>query len=133
MAVGRQDYQAGVVPVKSGYSLSQTPYFDTEGKNIDSSEGKEFCKYTVPIGYQLNVCGYRVIASIPFINIFTIFIDTTIIMNRVFDFDLNDNFPEGANLIIKGGETFKIVLFNMDEITQFFYAQVFGFTEQIET
>ena len=65
MAVGRQDYQAGVLPVKSGYSLAQTAYFKSYGANVITGNSAWLCSYTVPVGYQLIITGYTISTAFP--------------------------------------------------------------------
>ncbi len=133
MAVGRQDYQAGVVPIKSGYSLVQTQYFDWQGYNVVAGDTWDFCEYTVGAGYELHVQGYRIFCNFPFIHLMYIRINLSQYLGREFDRELNDNFPEGATLVVVGGDTFKIQVKNQDTVATWVYVQVFGYLEQIET
>ena len=131
MAIGRQDYQAGVVPIKSGYSLSQTKYFDHEAKTLSQGQTKSFCEYTVGAGYRLNVCGYRVFASFPGLHNVFVYIDAAIIMYFRLDMEVIDNFPEGATLEVEAGELFKVAITNADELEQEYNVMIYGYLEQL--
>ncbi len=133
MAVGRQDYQAGVVPIKSGYSLVQTQYFDWSNLPIVAGATGDFCEYTVGAGYELHVQGYRIFCDVPFINLMYIRINGAQYLGREFDMELNDNFPEGATLVVVGGDTFKIQVKNQDTVTTNVQVLVYGYLEQVET
>lgn len=133
MAVGRQDYQAGVVPIKSGYSLAQTTYWDYDGDTIASEDDGYMCEYTPGAGYQLNICGYRVIGQWPYMQALWVHVAAEVVMVREFDFEIQDNFPEGAMLVIQAGQLFRLQVHNRDEITQTFTALVMGYLEQIES
>ena len=133
MAIGRQDYQAGVVPIKSGYSLSQTPVFHFEGRDIAAYGSQDFCVIPVGAGYKFVVCGYRVSGEWPYINNCWIKVDGTTVMFRRFDMDIVDYFPDGGQLVVGADKIFKITLDNRDEIQQNFSVIVLGYMEQIET
>lgn len=133
MAVGRQDYQAGVVPVKSGYSLSQAKYFDWQNTDVAVAGNEDFCEYTVPAGYELHVLGYRIFAVIPFIHRMILRINAAQYLGREFDTEVSDNFPEGADLVVDAGDTFKIVIYNNDSVIVKFFVMIYGFLEQIES
>ena len=133
MAVGRQDYQAGVVPIKSGYSLAQTQFFKWQNKNVAAAAVVDFIEYTVPTGYQLHIQGYRVFCTVPFINEFWIRVAGTQIVGRQFDTEITDNFPEGATMVVTAGKEFKCQVENKDTVTTLAYIIVYGYLEQIET
>ena len=82
MAIGRQDYQGGVVPSKSGYSLAQTNYFKYEYLNISSLGSADFCEYTPAAGYRLNVCGFRVIAAKAYTHTMFLYVGGALIFYR---------------------------------------------------
>ncbi len=131
MAIGRQDYQAGVVPIKSGYSLSQTKYFDFQTRNMDPIDIEDFCEYTVAAGYRLNICGYRVFAQWPCPHVCFVMINAAIKMYFRFDTVMIDNFPEGATLEVEAGETFKIVIQVSDDIGAEVNVMIYGYLEQL--
>ena len=133
MAVGRQDYQAGVVPVKSGYSLVQTPYFDSETSVLDPEETNTYCEYTVPAGYQLMVGGYRISSNKPYIQAYTFLINAVVQIQNYFDMLIMDNLPENSPLKIAAGQTVGIFVGNSDEVAHTFTVTLFGYLEQIET
>jgi len=133
MAVGRQDYQAGVVPVKSGYSLTQTPFFENEVKAVQPAGNGVFCEYTVGAGYELHVCGYRISSNKPFQQIYAIVLDAHVELQCHFDMNIIDNFPDNSPMIIEAGETVSIVLYNSDEVAHTYSATLFGYLEQIES
>jgi len=131
MAVGRQDYQAGVVPIKSGYSLSQTPYFDSEGVSIAHGLTYYLCSYTPGAGYNLNITGVRVTTDFPGFQFFTLDIDGATIFAKYYDSIIIDNLPEGSHLIVKAGETVRIKVWNETTITTVYYGEIIGYLEQI--
>ena len=133
MAVGRQDYQAGVVPIKSGYSLAQTQFFKWQNYNIASGVTTDFIEYTVPVGYRLHIQGYRVFCTVPFINEFWIRVGGTQLLGRQFDTEITDNFPEGASMVVTAGNEFKCQVKNQDTVSTKVYVIVYGYLEQIET
>lgn len=133
MAVGRQDYQAGVVPIKSGYSLNQTPYVDRDGQTITNGGTANFCSYTVPVGYQLVVTGIRVSTSKPIINTCYMLIDAAIFYGYYWDLLLIDNYPDSGSIIVDAGETIKLQVSNADAMNKWFEAMLIGVIEQIES
>ena len=133
MAVGRQDYQAGVVPIKSGYSLVQTSFFKWFNKDVAGGGSDDVCTYEVPVGYQLNLAGYRIVATAPFLHHFNIYINAGQVFGREFYTEVLDNFPEGVTMTIAGAEVFKITIDNRDTVSTKFYATIYGYLEQIES
>ena len=133
MAVGRQDYQAGVVPIKSGYSLAQTSFFKWFNLDLASGATADFCTYTVPVGYQLNLAGFKVVCTKPFIHLMTLYIDLNQVYGYEFYTDISDIFPEGVTMVITAGQTFKVVIDNQDFVTSKFYVNIYGYLEQIES
>lgn len=133
MAVGRQDYQAGVVPIKSGYSLMQSPYFDNETHLVAAAADDEFCNYTVSAGYQLMICGYRLSSNLPFQQIYVLIVGGTVQIQNHFDMALMDNFPDNSPLKVAAGEEVKITIYNSDSVVHWFAATIFGYLEQIES
>jgi len=133
MAIGRQDYQAGVVPIKSGYSLTQTPFFKYETFPVVAGTSHNFCEYTVVAGYQLMVCGYRINSLIPFIQLYRLKVGGTSQLQNLFDTSVLDNFPENSPLKVAAGEEVLIQIFNEDTVTHIMYVTIFGYLEQIES
>ncbi len=133
MAVGRQDYQAGVVPIKSGYSLSQSDHFKWYNYDRPAGGNVDFCTFTVPTGYELHICGYRIISELPFLHYYEFRVDASQIFGGLFYSQIIDNFPAEVVKVVTAGQTFKIVVHNNDSITVKFYALVLGFLEQIES
>ena len=133
MAVGRQDYQAGVVPIKSGYSLNQTPYVNRDGKSINPGLTADFCRYTPSVGYQLVVTGLRVTTSTPIINLCYVLIGASIFYGYYWDLLLIDNYPDSGSIIVKAGETIKLTISNADANQKWFEAMLIGVLEQIES
>ena len=114
MAIGRQDYQGGVVPSKSGYSASQTNYFKYEYLNISAGLTATFCEYTPAPGYRLNVCGFRIVAAKAFTHMMYLNVGGALIFYRYFDTEVMDNFPEGVTLTVEAGEEMNIQISNID-------------------
>jgi len=133
MAVGRQDYQAGVVPIKSGYSLKQAPYFDTYGINVIEGNSAYLLTYTVPVGYQLNVTGFRLSTNFPGTQVLMLEIDGTVKMVKYYDTLVIDNFPDGSHLIVVAGETVRIKVTNNFPGVNWYWGEILGYLEQIES
>ena len=133
MAVGRQDYQAGVVPIKSGYSLVQSSFFKWFNKDVTTGSTEGFCTYTVGVGYQLNLAGYRIVATLPFLHHMGLYINGAQVFGREFYTEVLDNFPEGITMTIMAGQEFEIRITNQDTVTVKFYATIYGYLEQIES
>ena len=133
MAIGRQDYQAGVVPIKSGYSLAQTQFFKWQNWDIASGVTTDFVSYTPSTGYRLHIQGYRVFCTVPFINEFWIRVGGTQIVGRQFDTEITDNFPEGATMVVTAGKEFMCQVQNKDSVTTKAFVIVYGYLEQIAT
>ncbi len=133
MAVGRQDYQAGVVPIKSGYSLVQSAYFDNETDLVAAAGSGSLCEYTVAAGYQLMVCGYRLSSNKPFQQIYTLLVGGSVQIQNHFDMALMDNFPDNSPMKVAAGEQVKIIMYNSDSVVHWFAATIFGYLEQIES
>ena len=132
MAIGRQDYQGGVVPSKSGYSLAQSNYFKYEYLNISSLASADFCEYTPAAGYRLNVCGFRVIAAKAYTHTMFLYVGGALIFYRYFDTEIMDNFPESVTLTVEAGEEFKIQVANQDSLLAWFDVAVYGYLEQLK-
>ncbi len=133
MAVGRQDYQAGVVPIKSGYSLVQNPASLKGGGDIASGGSDDYCEYTPSAGFQFNVVAIRVFSALAFMNRMSVYIASTRVIYRYFDTENIDTFPEGYQLVVTAGKEFKITVENKDGVTARFDCSVYGFLEQIES
>ncbi len=131
MAIGRQDYQGGVVPSKSGYSLAQTNFFKYDYGSLGSTLGGDFCEYTPAAGYRLNVCGFRIVARTAFTHQMFLYVDGAIIFYRWFNTEVMDNFPEGVTLTVEAGEELKIRIVNEDSITAWFDLSIYGYLEQL--
>lgn len=130
MAVGRQDYQAGVVPIKSGYSLSQTPHFKTDGIQVFQGADGYLCTYTVPVGYELNVTGFRISTDFPGIQFLVLQVDGNTKMAKFYDSLIVDNFPEGSNLVVERGEVIRIKVTNSMVGTNWYWGEMLGYLEQ---
>ena len=131
MAIGRQDYQAGVVPIKSGYSLMQTPFFKADWVAVANGADDVFCSYTVVAGYRLNVTGIRVSSIFPGIQIaaFRAADDRWMIFN--YDMSVIDNFPEGSPYIVNAGEVVELEVWNATGIDTQYYGSILGYLEQL--
>lgn len=131
MSIGRPDYQGGVVPIKSGYSPSQTPYFDSDGIAKLYQTTANLCPYTVATGYQLIITGFSISCNQPGIQDVWFLIDEVVTLYKYFDTVLFYHFPEGSHFIIAAGSTIQINAFNNSPETCWFYAEVLGYLEQI--
>jgi len=131
MSIGRQDYQAGVVPVKSGYSLVQSNYFDYESAPLAAAFSAHYCEYTVAVGYRLNVCGFRVTADKAYTHFLRASVAGSSKILTFFNTSVMDNFPEGVTLTVEAGEEFRITMYNEDIISVIFSVSVYGYLEQL--
>ena len=133
MAVGRQDYQAGVVPIKSGYSLMQTPFYKGEQAILADGEQAFLCSEIVSTGYQLQLSGVRFSCNIPGIQMVNYVFGGYYSIGRYFDMSFIDNFPESSPLIFVATMAVSIYIKNETGETVTYYGELFGYTEQIET
>ena len=132
MAVGRQDYQAGVVPIKSAYSLAQTPFYKGE-EAILADDGEAFmCAYIVSTGYRLQLSGVRFSCSIPGIQMVNYVFGGYYEIGRYFDMSFFDNFPEQTPLVFDSAMLVTIYMKNLTGETVTYYGELFGYVEQIE-
>lgn len=131
MSIGRQDYQGGVVPSKSGYGYAQTNFFKYQNVILGSGVTGTFCAYTPAAGYQLNVCGFRIATLMPFIHTMFLRVGGAIQFSRAFDTEIMDNFPEGSTLTVAAGQEVQITVKNEDAVTDWFYVAVYGYLEQV--
>lgn len=133
MAVGRADYQAGVVPIKSGYSLMQSPYVNYESDDIASSSDDSLCAYECPVGYRLQITGIRLTTNSPSIDYCYLYIGATVIVFYYWDMLLIDNYPDGGSILVNAGEIVNLRITNRSDITKTFGGTIIGLLEQIET
>lgn len=133
MAVGRQDYQAGVVPIKSGYSLNQTPFYEGEKDTLADGEQAYLCFKIVSVGYQLHVSGVRLSCNIPGIQKATYYLGLYYEADRYFDMGFTDNFPELSPLIVVAGLFVAVYVKNETGETVTYNGEIFGYMEQIES
>lgn len=132
MAIGRQDYQAGMVPIKSGYSLVQTPFFKNDDGIILAGEDDAFSVYTVPGGHKLCITGVRMASNSPGMQYISYDIDAVKWSTMYYDMLLIDNFPEGSPMIVNTGEEVSIIVYNNMEIDNWYFSNIIGFLEQIK-
>lgn len=133
MAVGRQDYQAGVVPIKSGYSLVQSNFFDHDSLDVAPGATTDFCKYTPSTGYRLNICGFRIAAARAFTHIMYMRVAGFLVFYRYFDTEIMDNFPEGVTMTVEAGEEVKLQVKNNDSLLAWIDVSIYGYLEQLIT
>lgn len=133
MAVGRQDYQAGVVPVKSGYSLVQVPQFFATSALVAAGDTYTWTIVTVPAGFQTNVYGIRVSTPSPFSDQAQLIIGSTIKGWWVVNGSVFDNFPPENPITAAATNAVQLKVFNNDEIQKYFYLCMMTILEQIES
>lgn len=133
MAVGRQDYQAGVVPVKSGYSLIQTSFYEGDTVTLADGANDVICSYVVAVGYQLNVSGVRISCNWPGIQRAIYKLGLNYETERYYDMLLMDNFPSPTPLVCNTSELVTLHIYNDTGQTVIYFGEIFGYLEQIES
>jgi len=133
MAVGRMDYQAGVVPIKSGYGLLQTPFYKSEAISLAHGEDDFICLEVIAAGYWLSVSGVRVSCNWPGIQVATYKIGPYWETGRYYDQQFDDSFPDGAPMVVEGLLYVAIHIENNTGQLVTYNGAIFGYLEQIES
>ena len=132
MASGRQDYQEGVVPVKSRYSYWQIPNYFSYDVTIAAGSTYTWAPLTVDEGYILNVFSIRVYVNEPYRDEAQFMVNDSIKLWYIFSGELYDNFPYENPIQLIAGETVNLKVFNHDSINKKFIMNMLTYLEQIQ-
>jgi len=108
MAIGRQDYMGGVVPVKSEFGLGQTNIVQKESKSIIAGTTVTIIEYQVPTGYIFYLNSMYFHANAPGLNSILLTIPGFDEFYFYFDTMINLKFSDAGTPVGGEGETFKV-------------------------
>ena len=131
MAIGRQDYNMGIVPVMNVYANGQLPWLKFDAAAVLSGGSEIIVQDIVPAGYKLHVVSYGVTADNPGINYIGIVSEGVDPLFLYFDFQLFSHYSSGSERIIESGNSIQLKAWNKDTITVTFTAYMSGFLELI--
>lgn len=129
MARGSPDWWYGMIPAKVVFGIGQSSWYIAETGDIAGGSYADFCEYTVPSGFILNLGYIGASVSGPGIMKLAILIQTVAIATMYGDQTDFISLPDTSLYQVPGGYTVAIRLYNLDTVTWGFSAGLVGYEE----
>jgi hypothetical protein len=130
MAYGRKDYFWGMAPEKAVYGELQTPYVETQALQISGGGNQTLITYAPSSGYIYNVTGLVLGADTPGVCRWDVQVDSEYWALGHFDVFANIALGSGGEIVVNGGETVTVNIYNLKDYTIWFTAYMYGFLQQ---
>lgn len=130
MAYGRKDYFWGVAPEKPVFGELQTPFTKTAALQITDGGEQALITHELSTGYILNITGCVLGSDSPGIVRWDLKVEGVMQSLGHFDTFANIILNQGGEVVVGGGETLIVNIYNLTQYQAWFTAYVYGFLQQ---
>jgi len=130
MAYGRKDYFWGMAPEKPVFGELQASYAETKALQISGESDQTLITYTPSAGYIFQLTGMVLGCDTPGISRWDIKVEGSFKALGHFDTFANVVLGTGGEVVVNGGESLTVNVYNLKDYQSWFTAYIYGLLQQ---